>query len=285
MQVIKTAALLDRALDESRNAGRVGFVPTMGALHDGHLQLVAASKAACATTVVSIFVNPTQFNQSADLETYPRTPGRDVRLLEAAGCDVVFLPTVEAVYPPGLDTILGLDFGKLETVMEGAQRPGHFAGVAQVVNRLLDLVRPDALFMGQKDYQQVAIVREMLRQTKRSVELIAHPIVREADGLAMSSRNRRLSPAMRAKAPTIYASLQGAAEALGKSSVAELIETATARMQAAGLRPEYLSVAHPTTLQPVGVFDPAEGAVLCAAAWAGDVRLIDNILVEARPPT
>ena len=283
MRVVKTEKALARALGPLRRRGRVGFVPTMGALHDGHLALVAASRAACPTTVVSIFVNPTQFDRPDDLDSYPRRPGRDVRLLEGAECEVAFLPEVDAIYPPGLDTELSLDFGALDTVMEGARRPGHFAGVAQVINRLLDLVQPDALFMGRKDYQQLAIVRELLRHTGRSVELVGRPTVREADGLAMSSRNQRLSAAMRAKAPRIHATLQDIASRLGQAPLSELLATGRAELRAAGLRPEYLEAAHPHTLLPLSQPDPEAGLVLCAAVWAGAVRLIDNLSVPAHP--
>ena len=283
MQVVKTAAALRGALNQLRSEGTVGFVPTMGALHEGHLSLIAASKRGCARTVASIFVNPTQFDRAADLDTYPRTPGRDVRLLEGADCDLVFLPSAEVIYPPGLDTELDIAFGPLEQVMEGAERPGHFAGVAQVVNRLLDLVRPDALFMGQKDYQQVAIVREMLRQTGRSLGLVACPIQREPDGLAMSSRNRRLTAAWRNKAPLLHQTLTKIAEQLSVKVPKTLETEATQQLAGAGFRVEYVSIAHPKSLQPLSVFDPATGAVICLAAWAGDVRLIDNTVVAPHP--
>ena len=283
MQVVKTAEDLAAALRRLRPEGRVGFTPTMGALHAGHLSLIAASKKACAVTVASIFVNPTQFNQAADLTTYPRTPGRDVRLLEGAGCDVAFLPEVETVYPPSLDTTLNLELGTLATVMEGEQRPGHFAGMAQVVNRLLDLVQPDALFMGQKDYQQAAIVAEMLRQTDHKVELVRCPIMREADGLAMSSRNLRLTPEWRMKAPQLNEMLRKLASQLNERAPNELETAGMTTLQSAGFRPEYVSIVHPRTLQSIEKFDAQTGAVICVAAWAADVRLIDNLLFEPQP--
>ena len=171
----------------------IGFIPTMGALHEGHLALIRAAQANGCYTVCSIFVNPTQFNDPSDLEKYPRTPEKDAELLEKVGCDVIFMPEVEEIYPPGDIQDFELDFEGLDEVMEGVFRPGHFKGVAQVVKRLLDLVQPDGLYMGQKDFQQVAIVRHLIRVTRFPVELVVVPTVREHDGLAMSSRNIRLS--------------------------------------------------------------------------------------------
>ena len=257
----------------------------MGALHNGHLSLVAASQQQCDLTVVSIFVNPTQFNEAADLDSYPRTPGRDARLLAGAGVEVLFLPSVAAIYPEGLAPEPNVDFGPLATVMEGARRPGHFAGVAQVIDRLLDVVQPRALFMGQKDYQQAAIVRELLRQTRRDVALVTCPIVREADGLAMSSRNQRLTAPMRAAAPAIQRQLQYVVRHLGEAPLPTLLHIGQQNLRAAGLRPEYLTAAHPDTLQPVTTFDAETGLVVCAAAWAGDVRLIDNTWVRGTSTT
>ena len=190
MKLITKVADLQNSIKELRTKGSVGFVPTMGALHDGHLSLVKKSCAECAVTVVSIFVNPTQFNDKNDLKNYPRTLEQDMKLLESTTVDIVFAPTVDEVYPEP-DTRI-FDFGQVDKVMEGASRPGHFNGVGQVVSRLFAMVEPDKAFFGEKDFQQIAVVKEMVRQLGFGVEIIACPIIRESDGLAMSSRNVRL---------------------------------------------------------------------------------------------
>jgi pantoate--beta-alanine ligase len=190
MLLFKTTTALENHLSQCRAAGQtIGFVPTMGALHEGHLSLIRTSKAATDLTVCSIFVNPTQFNDPNDLEKYPRQTDQDIHLLHGVATDILFLPEVEAVYPPDLDTSVNLDFGSLDKLMEGEHRPGHFNGVAQVVKRLLDLVQPDKLFMGQKDYQQFCICNSLITQLQLPVALVRCAIVREASGLAMSSRN------------------------------------------------------------------------------------------------
>ncbi|MBK8555665.1 MAG: pantoate--beta-alanine ligase [Lewinellaceae bacterium] len=260
----------------------IGFAPTMGALHDGHLELVRMAKRAGDLAVVSIFVNPTQFNDTSDLEKYPRTPGRDLELLLSADCDAVFMPPVEEVYPPGADLSISLNFGEMENVMEGEFRPGHFSGMATVVNRLLDIVKPDRLYMGQKDFQQLSIVRDMIRQLKLPAELVMCPTVREADGLAMSSRNIRLTPAMRALAPILHQTLLETGEQLQRYPARELEANAMARLEAAGFRPEYFSMVDGRTLQPVDGFDSSDFIVACTAAWAGDVRLIDNVVLKGQ---
>ena len=259
----------------------VGFAPTMGALHEGHLELVRMSKADGCLTVASIFVNPTQFNDPKDLEKYPRMPEKDAQLLDSAGCDVLFLPSVEEVYPPGVDLTVHLDFGSLDKVMEGEFRPGHFRGMATVVNRLLDIVKPQKLYMGQKDYQQLSIVRDMIRQLALPTELIMCPTVREADGLAMSSRNLRLSAEMRETAPVIYQTLLWAGGELKKGrSAPEISREAVDILTEAGLKPEYFEMADGTTLLPAEHYSDSTPIVACVAAFAGDVRLIDNVIVK-----
>jgi pantoate--beta-alanine ligase len=278
MKIFKRVVDLQYWLAQERLVGRtIGFAPTMGALHAGHIALVTQSNAACDRTVVSIFVNPTQFNDPKDLEKYPRTPGTDIAQLEAGGCHALFMPEVEEVYPPGRDITVHLDFGALERVMEGAFRPGHFRGMATVVKRLLDLVQPDQLFMGQKDYQQLSIVREMLRQLGATTTLVMSPTLREADGLAMSSRNVRLTPDMRATAPVIYRTLQAAKVRLATQTATEVQTWALAELTAAGLRPEYFDIVDGITLLPVERRTDAPHVVACMAAWAGEVRLIDNV--------
>lgn len=253
----------------------------MGALHNGHLALIRQAKEAGDVAVASIFVNPTQFNDPKDLEKYPRTPEKDIELLIGAGCDALFMPPVEEVYPPGVDLTLRLDFGQLDKVMEGVFRPGHFTGMATVVNRLLEIVQPDRLFMGQKDFQQLSIVRDMLRQMHSSVTLIMSPTIREADGLAMSSRNVRLSADMRATAPIIYKTLQEAARAfeagaLGSDVTIKGMQT----LRDAGLQPEYFDIVDGITLLTVQHWADSNFIVACMAAFAGEVRLIDNIVVK-----
>ena len=233
----------------------------MGALHTGHISLIDKARKDGGFVVVSVFVNPTQFNDPADLRNYPRTPERDLAMLEAAGVDMVFMPTVEEIYPEP-DTRV-FDFGQLDKVMEGATRPGHFNGVAQVVSRLFDIVRPAKAFFGQKDFQQIAIIREMLRQGREKgegwadVEIVECPIVREADGLAMSSRNALLTPEHRAAAPDIYRGLKIGRDE--KLTAAEVI----AQVERSGL----LKVIYFDTMGPRA----------CIAVQAGNVRLIDNM--------
>lgn len=281
MKIFRKVEDLQTCLEQERAAGRhIGFAPTMGALHDGHLELIRMAKRDETFTVASIFVNPTQFNDPKDLEKYPRMPEKDAELLLSVHCDALFMPTVEEVYPPGKDLTLHLDFGALATVMEGEFRPGHFQGMATVVNRLLDIVKPDKLYMGQKDYQQLCIVRNMIGQLQLPVELVMCPTVREADGLAMSSRNLRLTPDMRAAAPIIYASLQALKTEFKKEPAAVVIQKATDRIAGAGLRPEYVEVVNGITLQRVQNWHDAELIVVCVAAFAGEIRLIDNLVVK-----
>lgn len=282
MWAFQQSSGLKKHLSSFRARGRsIGFVPTMGALHDGHLSLLGRSRSEQDLSVCSIFVNPTQFNDSSDLEKYPRTEAEDIFLLERAGCDLVFLPSVAEVYPSGLQSGPAFSFGHLEQAMEGAFRPGHFRGVAQVVHRLLQMVEPDVLYMGQKDFQQVAIVREMIRQAGLPVRLVMCPTVREASGLARSSRNVRLSPEQRAHAAAIYRELQRIRSQAGKGpSPLQLEEEAFSRLsREPGFRPEYVQLVDGHSLRPVRHFSESGFIVACIAAWVGEVRLIDNIVV------
>jgi pantoate--beta-alanine ligase len=279
MQTIETAAELRRISDKDKQRGPVGFVPTMGALHAGHLSLVERCRAECGTVVVSIFVNPTQFNDPDDLTKYPRTLDADLALLERAGADRVYVPSVEDIYPEP-DTRI-FDFGALERVMEGARRPGHFNGVAQVVSRLLEIVRPDRAYFGEKDFQQLAIVRELVRRLGLPVEIVGCPIVRDADGLALSSRNVRLSAAQRRAAPAIFGALTGAAGLSAQMPVAELERRIAERIDAAPeLKTEYAVIADAQTLQSVRSWDAPGAKRAFVAVRAGEVRLIDNIELE-----
>lgn len=260
---------------------RIGFVPTMGALHDGHLELVRQAVAACDLVVASVFVNPQQFNNAADLAAYPRVPEEDARLLASAGCHILFLPTVAEMYPVAPRT--GFAFGAVEQVLEGAHRPGHFSGVGLVVTKLFHLVEPHAAWFGQKDLQQVAVVRQLVRDLDFDLELVVASTVRESDGLAMSSRNRRLSAEDRAVAPVIYQALS-----LTRTALLNGATVAAARGQGEALiadtrhfRPEYFAVVDAETLQALpddAQLPPTETAVV-VAAWLGEVRLIDNVVV------
>ncbi len=257
----------------------VGFVPTMGALHAGHRSLVECARRENATVVVSVFVNPTQFNVKNDLKHYPRTPEADARLLEAAGADFVLMPSVEEIYPEE-DTRV-FDFGQIDKVMEGATRPGHFNGVAQVVSRLFDIVRPARAYFGEKDFQQIAVIKAMVRQLNLPVDIVECPIVRGEDGLALSSRNTLLDAPHRAVAPHIYAVLRASVEKSHELTPAELEKWVVAEVE----RNELLKVIYyrsvdALTMQEVAAWSDAERIQGCIAVQAGDIRLIDNIRIR-----
>ncbi len=260
----------------ARKSSSVGLVPTMGALHDGHVSLVRRARAENDTVVVSVFVNPTQFNDKNDLRNYPRTPEADLEVLRKAGADIVFMPTVEEVYPEP-DTRV-FDFGQLDKVMEGATRPGHFNGVGQVVSRLLELVKPDRAYFGEKDFQQIAVIKELVRQLAIPVQIVECPIVREADGLALSSRNLLLTAEHRAAAPMIHAAMQAEAETAGTKSVEETERDVIARVEKSPLlKVIYFQLVDEDTLQPVKDWKSAAHVRGCIAVQAGEIRLIDNL--------
>lgn len=277
MKVIKTIQELRQQLSEEKNRGKaVGFVPTMGALHRGHLSLVQRCRKECGVAVVSIFVNPTQFNDRGDLARYPRTLDADVQLLQTVGCDVAFAPGEREIYPEP-DTRL-FDFGLLDKVMEGAHRLGHFNGVAQVVSRLLDAVAPSRAYFGEKDFQQLAIVSEMVRRLSLPVAVVRCPIVREADGLALSSRNALLTPEQRAAAPLIAKTLFAAVDMVCSTDLAALKKFVEDSINASEhLKVEYFEVVCTRTLQPVASLDDSCAMQACIAVHAGNVRLIDNV--------
>ncbi|MBD2723586.1 pantoate--beta-alanine ligase [Hymenobacter armeniacus] len=281
MQILTTAAGLHAYTEHARQTGqRVGLVPTMGALHDGHLQLVQAARTDCDVVVVSLFVNPTQFNNAEDFRLYPRVPEADAALLEPAGCTALFVPTVEEMYPR--PSVLRFDFGDLERVMEGAHRPGHFNGVATVVSKLFHMARPHRAYFGQKDWQQVAVIRQLAADLSFDLEIVTCPTIREADGLAMSSRNRRLDAPARAAAPLLHQVLEAAAaqvrQGVPPAQVRATAEATLAREPL--LTPEYVEVADAQTLQPLAEYTAGRAVVLCLAAHLGGVRLIDNVVVE-----
>ena len=275
METITNSEELRRALG-SRDRSGIGFVPTMGALHAGHRSLVERARRECATVVVSVFVNPTQFNDKTDLKNYPRTPEADLRLLEEVGADYVFMPSVEEVYPePDTRTF---DFGMIDKVMEGATRPGHFNGVAQVVSRLFDLVKPAKAYFGEKDFQQIAVIREMVRQLRIPVEIIPCPIVRGEDGLALSSRNTLLDTDHRTAAPYIYKVLKAAVEKSHQTTPDQLAAWVTAQVESNPLQKViYLQVVDAATMQQVRTWEESPAIQGCIAVQAGDIRLIDNI--------
>jgi pantoate--beta-alanine ligase len=283
MIIFKRAADLTEWLEKQRTAGRkIGFVPTMGALHQGHISLITISKKNTSLTVCSIFVNPTQFNDPEDFQKYPITIEKDIALLEKAGTDVLFLPEVDDMYPGGTKGLEHYDLGPLETLLEGEFRPGHFQGVAQVMKRLLATVRPDELFMGSKDYQQCRIVQRLLQLMKLSTTLHCCPILREPDGLAMSSRNVRLDPDQRIHATAIYQALQGIRDAWAVAARAgqlpplePLIAKATAVLEENHFRIDYIAIADADTLASPP--PRADHAVALIAAFMGEVRLIDNM--------
>ena len=275
METITNSEELRRALG-SRDRSGIGFVPTMGALHAGHRSLVERARRECATVVVSVFVNPTQFNDKPDLKNNPRTPEADLRLLEEVGADYVFMPSVEEVYPePDTRTF---DFGMIDKVMEGATRPGHFNGVAQVVSRLFDLVKPAKAYFGEKDFQQIAVIREMVRQLRIPVEIIPCPIVRGEDGLALSSRNTLLDTDHRTAAPYINKVLKAAVEKSHQTTPDQLAAWVTAQVESNPLlKVIYFQVVDAATMQQVRTWEESPAIQGCIAVQAGDIRLIDNI--------
>ena len=291
MQKFTTVAAVKEAVGKAKEEGRsIGLVPTMGALHDGHLSLIRRAAKENDVVVVSLFVNPIQFNNKEDLEKYPRTIDADLAKIETVeGTIYALVPTVEEMYPEPVKDVY--HFGPLEEVMEGPRRPGHFSGVAVVVRRLFDIATPDRAYFGEKDYQQLAIIRNLIEQIKYPIEIVACPIVRADDGLALSSRNMRLSPAARNIAPAIYDTLQQAAEMAEYEDVDEVKEWVVSTLASFhevnadqcpdGLRfePEYFEVVDGRTLQPIEEWDEAgdDGAVGCIAVWLDGVRLIDVV--------
>ncbi len=282
MKIFRTAEELNNVLQDHRSNGdRIGFVPTMGALHSGHASLIEEAKSKCDRVVCSIFVNPTQFNDPGDLEKYPRRPEQDISVLEAHECDFLFYPSVEDVYPEGMDYRLDFELGYLDETMEGKFRPGHFQGVAQVVYQLLSIVEPTHLFMGMKDFQQLAVVDKMIRDMELPVKLIPCDTVREPDGLAMSSRNLRLSREMRASASVLYETLQMVKIWVLKFNPEQVTQMAIEKIRQKGLKPEYFELVDPQTLLPIHKVHPPMVVVACVAAYADEVRLIDNMVIKA----
>ncbi len=279
MEVLYTAPEVRNLTARLKNeTGSLGFVPTMGALHEGHLELVRQARAENSVVVCSIFVNPAQFNNPEDLERYPRTLEKDSALLRSVGCDILFVPSVKEMYPFPLN--LRIDFGTLETVMEGAFRPGHFNGVGVVVSKLFNIVQPDRAYFGQKDLQQTAIIKSLIRNLSYPIGLRICPTVREPDGLAMSSRNVRLTADERKLAPEIYRILNECRASLQQDKpVRQAVEDAVAEFaRQPAFRVEYLELADVATLAPIDTLQDEGNNALCVAVQLGKVRLIDNLI-------
>ncbi|MFV0522037.1 MAG: pantoate--beta-alanine ligase [Mangrovibacterium sp.] len=280
MHVIKELTPLKELINQQKENDKIiGFIPTMGALHTGHLSLINEADKTCDFVVVSIFVNPTQFNDPKDLEKYPRTLDADLALLEKTPCNLVFTPEVNTIYPEPDNSMF--DLGSLATVMEGKFRPGHFHGVVQVVKRLFDIVEPRKAFFGQKDFQQVAIIKHMTKQLNLPVEIVSCPIIREKSGLALSSRNQLLSQEERKRATTIYQTIFWAKSQNDKLDIKTLKQAVIEQINVVDcLEVEYIEIADAETLQTVESWDDSPHIVLCATVYCGKVRLIDNIMLK-----
>lgn len=283
MIIFKTPAALHHYLQAQKTQHQIGFVPTMGALHEGHLSLLLAAKKENDVVVASIFVNPTQFNDPEDFKKYPITLDKDIAMLERSGCDVLFIPTANDMYPKGTNDLHHYDLGFLETVLEGKYRPGHFQGVCQVVHRLLEIVSPHTLYLGQKDYQQCLVIKKLIAITglDKEIKIDICPTLREPDGLAMSSRNARLMPADRARATTISAGLRYIRENIKPGET----KNYTGKMKEMLLqncfqRIDYVEIADADTLHLVQHWDGKQKIVVLAAAFLNDVRLIDNMVIN-----
>ena len=278
MKTFTTVCELREALAEVKRED-IGFVPTMGALHAGHRSLVEKARKECKVVVVSVFVNPTQFNDKNDLRNYPRTPEADAALLEAAGADFVLMPSVEEIYPEP-DTRI-FDFGQIDKVMEGATRPGHFNGVAQVVSRLFDMVQPAKAYFGEKDFQQIAVIKAMVEQLGLEVEIVECPIIRDTDGLALSSRNTLLDEAHRAAAPHIYEVLKECAAKSAEMTPTQLTEWVISEVEKNPLlKVIYFQAVDALSMQQVETWAESERVQGCIAVQAGEIRLIDNVKIK-----
>lgn len=277
MIIIREAERFRRFLRKQGPGSSSGFVPTMGALHEGHLALLQRSIRETDQTICSIFVNPTQFNDPADFNKYPNTLEHDIRMLEMAGVDFLFLPDKHEIYPEGTALLETYDLGRMDRLLEGRHRPGHFQGVCQVVDRLLSVTRPDILFMGRKDFQQCMVIRRLLHLRSIPVKLEICDTVREADGLAMSSRNMRLSPGDRPRAAILYDVLQALKSGLATGPLESLLREGREALSAAGFRVDYIEICRTNDLEPVTEWDGITPVTALAAAFLGEVRLIDNI--------
>lgn len=281
MKIIKSKQEFQKAVNLLHSEHKtIGFVPTMGALHQGHLSLLAAAQQNGQAVVCSIFVNPTQFNDKKDFEKYPITLEEDIAKLLDADCDILFLPEVAEIYPNGTDQLEGYELGYIETVLDGASRPGHFQGVAQVVSRLLNAVQPDDVYMGQKDYQQCLVIQKLKDLKNATFNLHFVPTQREPDGLAMSSRNRRLTESQRASAALLYQCLVSIQAQQGIKSFAIVQKECLDILEHKGFKPDYVALADAETLEPLSDYDPSKKMIALIAAFIGEIRLIDNLLLN-----
>ncbi len=282
MILFKKAADITNYLQQFNKAGKsIGFVPTMGALHKGHISLISTSKQADDITVCSIFVNPAQFNDAKDFDNYPSTIEQDIDLLEKAGCDVVFLPSVAEMYPAGMQDAKKYNLGYLETVLEGKYRPGHFQGVCLIVHRLLNIIAVDALYLGQKDYQQCMVIKRLINLEKIKTKIHICPTLRETSGLAMSSRNMRLSEMDKEQALKIFETLSYLKKNIKPGDLTELKRAAINNLINAGFKVDYVEIADAGNLEIIDNWNGNTQLVAVAAAFLGDVRLIDNMLLNA----
>jgi pantoate--beta-alanine ligase len=280
MIIFKTAAATSEFLEAKKKAGRkIGFVPTMGALHRGHLSLIEFTKQAGELCICSIFVNPTQFNDKTDFEKYPSTIENDIDVLEKAGCDLVFLPGIQEIYPNGTESKTPYSLGFLETVLEGAFRPGHFQGVCQVVNRLLSVTLPHHLYLGQKDYQQCLVIKRLIELTHSAALPVICPTIREEDGLAMSSRNLRLNAPERKNAARIFETLSFIKRSVRSGYLEDLKTRGKQYLSAEGFKVDYVEIADAGTLEPQEYWDGKLPLVALVAAYLHEVRLIDNMFL------
>ena len=263
-----------------KTSGKIGFIPTMGALHKGHISLIEASKRTDTLTICSIFVNPTQFNNTADFEKYPVTIEKDIDMLEKAGCNVLFLPSVEEIYPEDSSTTLPYELGFIETVLDGKYRPGHFQGVCNVVQRLLDIVQPNTIYLGQKDYQQCIIIKKLTELIQSPTQIIICPTLRESDGLAMSSRNMRLTSVERIKAIRISEVLLFIKQEIKPGNLQDLKQRCINYLTNEGYNVDYVEIADATNLTLLQNWDGKTKLVALVAAFLNEVRLIDNRIVN-----
>ncbi|HQX95760.1 MAG: pantoate--beta-alanine ligase [Chitinophagaceae bacterium] len=282
MILFKKAMALQNWLDKQRKSGlKLGFVPTMGALHDGHISLIHSSKKVNDITVCSIFVNPTQFNNTIDFDKYPSTIEQDIPKLEDAGCDVLFLPSVEEIYPSGLTIEKTYDLGNLEAILEGEFRPGHYQGVCMVVDRLLNIVGPDNLYLGEKDFQQCMVITKLIELIglKEKIAITICPTLRQTDGLAMSSRNMRLNENERSRSALIFETLLFIKNNAGKSTPFALKKEAARMLEEAGFKVDYVEIADSSTLTSIKDWVESKKVVALIAAYNNEIRLIDNMLL------
>jgi len=281
VKIYTTIRTLQADLQQAKCIGKtIGFVPTMGALHEGHLSLIKDAQVASSYTVCSIFVNPTQFNDPKDLEKYPRPIDNDKKLLIEAGCDVLFLPSVDEMYAPNEQWSYAL--GNLDLLWEGANRPGHFQGVTQIVYKLFMAVQPDIAVFGQKDFQQCMVIAHLIESRKLPITLKISPTIREKSGLAMSSRNQRLTDQGKSEAAILHQLLLKASLLLGTLSNETIQEIVREELSSSALTLEYFGICRPQDLEPIVQFNPMEDTVLLIAAWIEGVRLIDNLLIKGK---